>query len=244
MDAHPFSPQEIRSGGRLSDEVEAALVRAILDGHYPPDSQLPLERELAVALGVGRPTLREALQRLSRDGWLSIQKGRGTFVNDYWKTGNLNILATMFQAHAAIPPELVRWVLELRIAVTPVCVQQAVARNPARFVAILVAHQDLEDTAAAYAAFDIQWQRDVAALAPNPLFALLNRSFLDVGTDLFRLYFTSPENRADSRSFYGTLLQAGMDADAAQAAEVTQAAMTAGLSNWHTQSSGGSDHAR
>ncbi|MFZ3080168.1 MAG: GntR family transcriptional regulator, partial [Bellilinea sp.] len=49
---------------------ESRLIDAILTGKFPIDTNLPAERELAVSLGVTRPTLRETLQRLARDGWL------------------------------------------------------------------------------------------------------------------------------------------------------------------------------
>lgn len=49
---------------RPSEHAESALVTAILDGEFPPGSALPGERVLAGQLGVTRPTLREAIQRL------------------------------------------------------------------------------------------------------------------------------------------------------------------------------------
>jgi len=57
----PMKPAEL---------AENRLVEAILEGTFPINSSLPAERELAEMLGVTRPTLREVLQRLSRDGWL------------------------------------------------------------------------------------------------------------------------------------------------------------------------------
>ena len=56
--------------------TESCLISSILDGNFPVNSPLPPERELALSLGVTRPTLREALQRLSRDGWIEIHQGR------------------------------------------------------------------------------------------------------------------------------------------------------------------------
>lgn len=41
-----------------------------------------------------RTTLREVLQRLARDGWLTIQHGKPTKVNNFWETSGLNILET------------------------------------------------------------------------------------------------------------------------------------------------------
>jgi GntR family transcriptional regulator, negative regulator for fad regulon and positive regulator of fabA len=43
--------------------AEQALVTDILNGTFPPGSNLPAERELSIQLGVTRPTLREALRR-------------------------------------------------------------------------------------------------------------------------------------------------------------------------------------
>ncbi|MGC6744236.1 GntR family transcriptional regulator [Escherichia coli] len=41
-----------------------------------PGLFLPAERELSELIGVTRTTLREVLQRLARDGWLTIQHGK------------------------------------------------------------------------------------------------------------------------------------------------------------------------
>jgi len=68
-----------------AEMAESRLLEAILSGHFPINSNLPGERELAAQIGVTRPTLREALQRLARDGWLDIQHGKPTRVRDYWR---------------------------------------------------------------------------------------------------------------------------------------------------------------
>jgi GntR family negative regulator for fad regulon and positive regulator of fabA len=66
-----------------AEMAETRLLEAILSGHFPINSNLPGERELAEQIGVTRPTLREALQRLARDGWLDIQQDKPTRVRDY-----------------------------------------------------------------------------------------------------------------------------------------------------------------
>ena len=63
--------------------AEHSLIAAILDGTFPPGSTLPGERMLAVELGVTRPTLREAIQRLARDGWLTVRQGKATVVQRF-----------------------------------------------------------------------------------------------------------------------------------------------------------------
>ena len=63
------------------DVVTDSIIREIVNGTYPTDSQLPTENELCEKFGVSRITVRESLKRLSTMGIVSIQQGRGTFVS-------------------------------------------------------------------------------------------------------------------------------------------------------------------
>lgn len=75
--------------------AEEYIVKSIWNNHFPAGSDLPAERELAERIGVTRTTLREVLQRLAREGWLSIQHGKPTRVNDIWKLRGLILLALL-----------------------------------------------------------------------------------------------------------------------------------------------------
>lgn len=59
----------------------ASLMRdAITGGAYEPGERLPSETTLAEQLGISRPTLREALLNLEREGLIIRRHGVGTFV--------------------------------------------------------------------------------------------------------------------------------------------------------------------
>jgi GntR family transcriptional regulator, transcriptional repressor for pyruvate dehydrogenase complex len=68
------------------DEITDRLITAIAIGEYLPGARLPVERELATALGVGRMTVRAALARLVERGLLETRRGRGggSYVVDQW----------------------------------------------------------------------------------------------------------------------------------------------------------------
>ena len=53
--------------------AEEYIIESIWNNRFPPGTILPAERELSELIGVTRTTLREVLQRLARDGWLTIQ---------------------------------------------------------------------------------------------------------------------------------------------------------------------------
>lgn len=57
-----------------------AIRKLIEDGGYQPGDALPSQRDLAEQLGVSRASLREALSSLSAHGVISVQPGKGVFV--------------------------------------------------------------------------------------------------------------------------------------------------------------------
>jgi GntR family transcriptional repressor for pyruvate dehydrogenase complex len=68
-----------RPGG-LHERIHRSLVHAITSGRYEKGARLPSEPELAVAFAVSRPVVRQALDRLRRDGLVKSLRGSGNYV--------------------------------------------------------------------------------------------------------------------------------------------------------------------
>ena len=100
---------------RPTQHVERFLVTSILDGTYPIGAALPNERLLSSQLGVTRPTLRETLQRLENEGWVTIQHGKATVVNDYWQKGGLSLLSTLAKYGDYLPNGFITHLLAVRV---------------------------------------------------------------------------------------------------------------------------------
>lgn len=64
----------------LYAQVESILATGIVDGTFPPGSQLPNEDELIERYAVSRTTIRQTIQNLMRRGLVEIRRGKGTFV--------------------------------------------------------------------------------------------------------------------------------------------------------------------
>ena len=60
----------------------AQLETLLLEGSFRPGDRLPPERQLAEQLGVSRPSLREAIQKLAARGLVMSRQGGGTFVTE------------------------------------------------------------------------------------------------------------------------------------------------------------------
>jgi GntR family phosphonate transport system transcriptional regulator len=69
-----------KTGSLLWREIEEALGQEIASGVYPAGVRLPIEADLATRFGVNRHTVRRALSALQERGAISIEQGRGTFV--------------------------------------------------------------------------------------------------------------------------------------------------------------------
>ncbi|MBO3084742.1 FadR/GntR family transcriptional regulator [Cellulomonas fengjieae] len=73
---------EQRDRRALPDIVVERFLTAMKSGELKPGEQLPTETELARDLGIGRTSLREAIQRLRTMGAVEVRAGLGTFVVD------------------------------------------------------------------------------------------------------------------------------------------------------------------
>lgn len=62
--------------------VAQQIVEKIADGELSPGVRLPSQRELAKMLGVGRSSVREAINALMVMGYLEPIQGKGTFIRD------------------------------------------------------------------------------------------------------------------------------------------------------------------
>ncbi|MCF5709378.1 GntR family transcriptional regulator [Pseudomonas syringae] len=65
---------------RLSDDIVEQLEKMILEGTLKSGGRLPAERALAEQFGVSRPSLREAIQKLTAKGLLVSRQGGGNYV--------------------------------------------------------------------------------------------------------------------------------------------------------------------
>lgn len=66
----------------LHTKVQRYILDQIESGTLKPDDQIPTEMELMQLLGVSRPTVRQALTKLTEQGYLLRVKGKGSFVKE------------------------------------------------------------------------------------------------------------------------------------------------------------------
>ncbi|WP_394176470.1 fatty acid metabolism transcriptional regulator FadR [Thalassotalea litorea] len=186
--------------------AEQYIVESIWNGGFPPGSILPAERELSELIGVTRTTLREVLQRLARDGWLTIQHGKPTKVNDFWETCGLNILSTLAELDQEGIPDLVENLLSARTNLSAIFIRAAVKNNPEKVVELVNKCLETECDGEEFAQNDYQLHHDLALASSNPIYVLVLNGFKNLYSRLGGLYFAHEDARKLSLKFYQELI--------------------------------------
>jgi GntR family negative regulator for fad regulon and positive regulator of fabA len=217
---------------RPAELTEARLVQAFLEHEFPEGSTLPAERELAALLGITRPTVREALQRLSRDGWITIQQGKPTRVNDFWWEGNLNVLDAIVRHARELPPDFVPNLLSVRLELAPAYTRAAIDKSPNDVAGFLESLLKLPDVATEYATADWRLHLHLIRLSGNPVYMLIFNGFSGFYVAMAQIYFAQSESRAASRGFYQALHAAACHNDPEAAARAAQKGMEQSITLW------------
>lgn len=205
-----FMPVQKLSVPRLSDAIAETLERRILEGVLKPGDRLPAERDLAAELGVSRPSLREAIQKLASRGLLRSRQGGGTFVtgrldaafSDPWQDmlgAHPDLRADVAELRRVLAAQAAQWAAERR---TPEDMTR-LERNFAALQGTLLAQDggaqshagDLDTLMACDAAF----HQAIAEAAHNAMLGHLYAAVLRLLADDIRLNLS--ELRAVSRAF-------------------------------------------
>ncbi|KAA1426793.1 FadR/GntR family transcriptional regulator [Nocardioides antri] len=121
----------------VSDQVFDQVLDEVVDGSLAAGEQLPSERQLAEVLGVSRPAVREALQRMAQTRLVEVRHGGGATVRDFRRYGGLDLLPRLLVRGGGIDPAVARSIVEARTSIGPGIAALAAERGgPALGVAL------------------------------------------------------------------------------------------------------------
>ncbi len=174
----------------LIDTAVDGIRERITSGRWPVGTRIPPEPALAELLGVGRNTVREAVQSLVHAGLLARRQGSGTYV-----LSTSELAVTMGRQIADAHQ---RDVVEVRRSLEVEAARLAARR---RTTADVVALEQLRDQRAtayslgdldAMVASDLALHLAIARAAHNPVLLSLYESLLDAITENIRFNFERP----------------------------------------------------
>jgi GntR family transcriptional repressor for pyruvate dehydrogenase complex len=191
------------------DAVADRLRGEILAGRLRPGTRLPSERELSLALGVNRLTLRASLARLEALGLITTRHGAGTIIASWRERAGLEMLGTLVKGLKLADPawhELVRSALELRRILASEAVALAAERHTdddidAIATCIQVLREHVDDPLA-FARGDLAFMRAICRAARNVGLELFLNTFARWPDEYPGLVTVLYDNTASSVALY------------------------------------------
>jgi DNA-binding FadR family transcriptional regulator len=133
----------------LHDTVQARIERFIIDSGSKPGDPLPSQQELARALGISMPSLREAMKSLEALGVIEVRHGAGTFVGRFSLDAMVDGLAFRIRLEAGENRRTVSELLEIRMILEQSYIRRVTTEATDAQIAGLYALVDAMDAKAA-----------------------------------------------------------------------------------------------
>ncbi len=190
--------------------VVEQILHRISTGELAPGTQLPSQRDLAVSFGVGRSSIREALNALVVMGYLDVQHGRGTFVTSELPGSDpsLSKLKAALRAGSLID------LIELRETIESKAAELAAERAESRHLDLLKqALREMEASRDDYNRFfeaDLEFHTVLAEASANEILSEMLRFLLGKVVDHhegLKTRLLSAEYRAHSIHTLGQVLE-------------------------------------
>lgn len=145
----PLQPVSRRS---VPDEVFDQVLAEVVSGALVPGETLPSERRLAEVLGVSRPAVREALQRMAQTRLVEVRHGGATTVRDFRRHAGLDLLPSLLVRGGSVDVAVVRSVVEARLLIGPGVAALAARRRapelPVRLAEVVASYAATDDPVA------------------------------------------------------------------------------------------------
>ncbi|MFC7387338.1 FadR/GntR family transcriptional regulator [Sphaerisporangium rhizosphaerae] len=198
----------------LIDQAAERFREEVVSGRWPVGGRIPTEAALVSEFGIGRNTVREALQSLVHAGLLRREQGRGTFV-----ISNSELTGTLERQLAGGTR---RHYLELRLALDSAAASLAALNRSDADVQLLRELRDRREASWSTDDLDLRASADLAlhhaivAATHNPLYVKLYSSMLDI----FAAHMRDEKGEDDDAAHrhHHELVEAIADGDADRAA--------------------------
>ncbi|MBE7247015.1 MAG: FadR family transcriptional regulator [Actinomycetospora chiangmaiensis] len=219
MSAAEFAPIDRTS---VAEKVAKRLLDMVRSRNLLPGNQLPPERELAVSMGVSRPSVREAVRGLQILGVLKVRQGGGIFVGSLEATDLLEPLQLLI----TLSEENVNALYESRRLIDGGIGRLAAERigdaELERLRNLVAAQAGLVDHPTAFRLSDLEFHRTIAEVTGNPFLVRVSTSLYLLGAEYRRVASETPgvlqQSLADHHAIFAALER--RDGAAAEAAMV------------------------
>lgn len=181
---------------KIYQEVVDRLVQRIRAGEWKPGDQLPSERDLMDAYGVGRPAVREALQDLARSGIVEITHGERARVVMPTADQLIEQVADGAQHLLRMEPGMLDHLKDARVfleaGLCKIAAQKATAEDKARLLARWEDHQAALHQMELFLHRDMLFHREIATISGNPIFPAIVEALFNWAGEYYQNIVRAP----------------------------------------------------
>jgi GntR family transcriptional regulator, transcriptional repressor for pyruvate dehydrogenase complex len=156
-----------------TEQVVTHIRRLIERGELRPGDRLPAERNLAVRLGVSRPSVRAGLRALSAMGVVQPRHGSGTYIPDGPPVLGSEPLSFLAALHGFTGLEMYEARRILEVGAAGLAAERATDEQLAKLAEDVEALYGALESPQVFLVHDINFHRSVAAASGNPIVASL-----------------------------------------------------------------------
>jgi GntR family transcriptional regulator, transcriptional repressor for pyruvate dehydrogenase complex len=218
----PMRPFPALKKTSVSLQAADAIKALIVSGDLGSGDALPAERDLAVRLGISRPSVREAIRVLTAMNVVEPRHGGGTYVTSL----DPRLLARPINFLLQIEPRTFLHLFEVRQVLEVAAARLAAPKMTDELVAEL---QELSDAAAAalrsparYSELDFELHTKIIEATGNPIYLSLYESIADLLLESRRRTVRTPGVRHQAHDDHRAIVAALRDRDPEGAARAMQ----------------------
>jgi len=169
-----------------SEQIAMEIRRYVGEHDLSPGDRLGTEKELAVAFGVSRPTLREALQRLAGSRLIRAAKGPGggIFVastpNEGMGRNVSESIAAMLETDSVSLAELIEARIHLEVPLAGLAARNATPETATQLESAIAEAEGNHPASEEFRLADARFHRVIAATAANEILRAFTSWTLDV----------------------------------------------------------------
>ena len=157
-----------------STEQVVAHVRGLIEGGtLRPGDRLPAERDLALRIGVSRPTVRAGLRALAAMGVVQSRHGSGTYIPDGPPMLGSEPLSFLAALHGFTREEMYEARRILEVGAAGLAAERATSEQLAAMAEEIASLFASMEQPLRFLVHDINFHRNVAAASGNPIVASL-----------------------------------------------------------------------
>jgi GntR family transcriptional repressor for pyruvate dehydrogenase complex len=165
----------------LSEQISERLLSLIRERKLRPGDKLPPERELAAAMQVSRPSLREALRALSIMNVIEIRQGAGTYVTSLEPALLVEHLDFVFSLDDSTFLDLFDARKILEVGIVALAAERITDEEIAGLDACLAKSKEAVTDHQSFLQADIELHERITAAARNPILSRFMASISRLG---------------------------------------------------------------